>query len=294
MDRTVDHMTQATPARSGRKNSSGLIRDVEILELLGDAEAFHSGGLTMSRISELTGRDKAVISRALATLAESGLVDRDETTLNYRLGGRLYALASRTAQATLAARARTALRQIAQSTRETTHLCVLRGGNVLTLISELSSHEFRTTGWEGITTAAWRTPSGRVLISDWDEASIENWYNEHGRDSALLGPLDPALASAGFAVLESPPPDKAVVTDFASLMGEIHRIRERGYALLDEELEIGVVGASAPIVDFTGRIVAAVNVSGPNSRIGHRLDALGEYVARAAAALSASIGGRSN
>jgi DNA-binding IclR family transcriptional regulator len=269
------------------------MRDVEILELLGDAEAFRNGGLTMSRIAELTGRDKAVISRALATLAEAGLVDRDDTTLSYRLGGRIYALAGRTAQATLAARARTSLRQIAQSTRETTHLCVLRGGNVLTLISELSSHEFRTTGWEGITTAAWRTPSGRVLISDWDEASIENWYNEHGRDSALLGPLDPALASVGFAVLESPPHDKAVVTDFASLMKEIGRIRQRGYALLDEELEIGVVGASAPIFDFTGRIIAAVNVSGPKSRIGHQLDALGEYVARAAGAFSESIGGGS-
>lgn len=284
-------MTQAAQARPGRKNSSGLTRDVEILELLGDAESFRTGGLTMTRIAELTGRDKAVISRALATLAGAGLVERDDATLSYRLGSRLYALASRTAQATLAARARTSLRQIAQSTRETTHLCTLRGGNVLTLISELSSHEFRTTGWEGITTAAWRTPSGRVLISDWDEASIETWYNEHGRDSALLGPLDPALASAGFAVLESPPPDKAVVTDLTSLMTEIRRIRERGYALLDEELEIGVVGASAPIVDFTGRIIAAVNVSGPKSRIGHRLDALGEYVARAATALSASIGG---
>lgn len=284
-------MNAEHPSGAGRRNSSGLSRDVEILELLGDAEAFRDGGLSMTRIAELTGRDKAVISRALATLAESELIERDEANLRYRLGSRIYALAGRTAQATLAARSRAALRQMAQATRETTHLCVLRGGNVLTLLSELSSHEFRTTGWEGITTAAWRTPSGRVLLSDWDEPSIKNWYDEHGRDSALVGPLDPALSSAGFAVLEAPPPDKAVVTDFPSLMTEIRRIRERGYALLDEELEIGVVGASAPIVSFTGRIVAAVNVSGPKSRIGHRLDALGEYVARAATALSASIGG---
>src|SRR5690554_4338043 len=149
-------MEQGAQARPRRRNSSGLTRDVEILELLGDAEAFRNGGLTMSRIAELTGRDKAVISRALATLAESGLVDRDETTLSYRLGGRIYALAGRTAQATLAARARTSLRQIAQSTRETTHLCVLRGGNVLTLISELSSHEFRTTAGR----ASRRLPGG--------------------------------------------------------------------------------------------------------------------------------------
>jgi DNA-binding IclR family transcriptional regulator len=276
-----------------RTNSSGLTRDLEILELLGDAEAFRSGGLGVSRIAQLTGRDKAVISRALATLAASGLVERDAGELTYHLGSRLYALAIRTVETTLAQRSRTFLRHIAQSTRETTHLCVLRGGNVLTLLSELSPHEVRTTGWEGITTAAWRTPSGRVLISDWDESSIANWYNEHGKDRALVGPLDPAMASSGFAVLETPPVDKAVVTDLESLMTEIRLIRTRGYALLDEELEAGVVGASAPITDFTGRVVAAVNVSAPKSRMGHRLDSLGQYVARAAAELSAAIGGRS-
>ncbi|MCU1559725.1 IclR family transcriptional regulator, partial [Mycetocola sp.] len=250
------------------------------------------GGLGVSRIAQLTGRDKAVISRALTTLAASGLVERDPVELTYRLGSRLYALAIRTAETTLAQKSRTILRQIAQSTRETSHLCVLRGGNVLTLLSELSPHEVRTTGWEGVTTAAWRTPSGRVLISDWDEASIASWYNDHGKDTALVGPLDPTMASSRFAVLETPPADKAVVTDFDSLMDEIRRIRSQGYALLDEELEPGVVGASAPITDFTGRVVAAVNVSGPKSRMGHRLEALGQYVARAAAELSGAIGGR--
>lgn len=282
-------MSNATAPR--RTNSSGLTRDLEILDLLGEAEAFEAGGLGVSRIAQLTGRDKAVISRALSTLAASGLVERDPVELTYRLGSRLYALAIRTAETTLAQKSRTILRQIAQSTRETSHLCVLRGGNVLTLQSELSPHEVRTTGWEGVTTAAWRTPSGRVLISDWDEASIASWYNEHGKDTALVGPLDPTMASSRFAVLETPPADKAVVTDFDSLMDEIRRIRSRGYALLDEELEAGVVGASAPITDFTGRVVAAVNVSGPKSRMGHRLEALGQYVARTATELSGAIGG---
>lgn len=273
-----------------RRNSSGLTRDLEIIDLLGSAEAFHSGGLGVNQIAQITRRDKAVISRALATLADAGIATRDERTLTYRLGHRVFALASRTVEATLAQQARPVLRRIAQSTRETTHLCVLRGGNVLTIISELSPHEFRTTGWEGVTTAAWRTPSGRVLISDWDTESIADWYAEHGHDAALVGPLDPAKASAGFAVLESPPADKAVVTDLDSLLQELERIRARGYALLDEELEVGVVGASAPVLDFTGRIIAAVNVSGPKSRIGDQLPSLGSFVARAAADLSTAIG----
>jgi DNA-binding IclR family transcriptional regulator len=167
---------------------------------------------------------------------------------------------------------------------------VLRGGNVLTLLSELSPHEVRTTGWAGITTAAWRTPSGRVLLSDWDEASLTQWYRDHGKDHALVGVLNPDAEPLGFPLLETPPPGAAPVADLDTLLAELTHIRERGYATSDEELEIGVVAASAPVVDFTGRIVAAINVSAPKVRIGQRLDALGVYVARAARELSQRLG----
>ncbi len=288
---TSIYAVQMTPPQSAaRRNSSGLGRDIEIIELLGSDEAVAEGGLGVMRIAQLTGRDKAVISRTMSTLADAELVVRDESSMNYRLGSRLFAIAARTTEASLVSRARPHLRNIAQSTRETTHLCVLRGGNVLTVLSELSPHEFRTTGWEGVTTAAWRTPSGRVLISDWDRASLTRWYQEHGRDQPLVGPLNPAMAAAGFAVLETPPENKAIVRDLDSLLVELQRIRERGYATLDEELELGVVGASAPITDFTGRVVAAINVSAPKSRIGGQLDRLGAYVAQAARELSISLG----
>ncbi len=273
-----------------RRNTSGLARDIEILELLGGPEAMKNRGLGVVRVSQLTGRDKAVVSRSLATLADAGLVDRNETTLSYSLGSRLYALAARTSESRLVSESRPRLRQIALSTRETTHLCVLRGGNVLTIMSELSPHEFRTTGWEGVTTAAWRTPSGRVLLSDWDRSSLARWYEEHGSDLPIVGPTDPEMAAIGFSVLSSPPEDKAVVRDFDSLLEELARIRTRGYATLDGELEQGVVGASAPVRDLNGRIIAAINVSAPKARIGNRLDGLGHYVATAAQELSKQLG----
>ena len=77
---------------------------------------------------------------------------------------------------------------------------------------------------------------------------------------------------------------------FESLLEEIGRIRAHGYALLDEELEGGVVGASAPVFDLNGRIIAAINVSAPKIRMGERLPTLGRYVAEAAAALSEQLG----
>lgn len=281
-----------TPAAaSPRRNSSGLGRDVEILDLLASPEALRAGGLRVLRIAELTGRDKAAISRALATLADAGLVYRNPEDLTYQLGPRLYALAARTTEATMTHRARPLLRRMVQQVRETTHLCVLRGGNVLTLSSELSPYEMRTTGWAGTTTAAWRTPSGRVLISDWDRTSVDEWYAEHGHDAALVDPA--GLGDQGqFRVLDEPPANKVVVSDLESLHAELTRIRRRGYAVLDEELEEGVVGASAPVWGATGSIIAAINVSAPRSRMGTRLDELGSYVARCASSLSAELGGQ--
>lgn len=275
-----------------RRNSSGLGRDIEVLEALGQPEAFRNGGLGVVRIAEITGREKTVISRTLATLAGAGLVSRDPETLTYRLGPRLFALAARTAEAVLVRESRPYLRRIARHTGETTHLSVLRGGNVLTLVSELSPYEFRTAGWEGVTTAAWRTPSGRVLLSDWDDEELAAWYEQHGNDRPMVGPGRTDLVSSAFTVLDAPPPEQVVVHDLSDLRAEIALVRQRGYAISDEELEVGVVAASAPVTDFTGRVIAAVNVSAPKARMPESLDTIGKFVAKATEPLSAHLGGR--
>lgn len=283
--------SSATQA-SARRNSSGLVRDVEILDLLAGPEAQRDDGLRVLQIAELLGRDKATVSRALATLADAGLLRRDPERMTYGLGPKLFALAARTQEAMLVHRARPLLRQMATSTRETTHLCVLRGGNVLTLVSELSSQVVGTTSWAGTTTAAWRTPSGRVLVSDWDQASVASWYATHGHDAALVHPRE-APAPRAFSLLVDPEPDRLVVHDLETLNAELARIRRRGFATSDAELEDGVVAASAPVRDASGVIVAAVNISAPKSRLGGRLDELGRYVARCAKVLSADLGHQS-
>lgn len=278
----------ADSAGSARRNASGLARDIELLELLGASDPRR--GLGVSQLAEMTGRDKGVVSRALATLLESGLVDRDPATLRYRVGSRIYGLAARTSESTLVLASRPLLRRITLATQETSHLCVLREGNVLTLASELSPHEVRTTSWQGVMTAAWRTPSGRALLSDWDREALFAWYEIHGNDQAIVSQLDPRMTTSGFSVLAAPPIDKAVVRDFDSLLVEIDSIKKLGYARLDEELETGVVGASAPVRDFTGSVIAAINVSAPKARMSHRLDELGAFVAHAAADLSTQLG----
>ena len=272
-----------------RRNSAGLRRDLELLEILGSPESESAGGLGVVRVAELAGRDKGGVSRTLATLADAGLVSRDTVTQSYRLGYQLYALAARTLESRLVRASAPFLRRVVTATHETTHLCVLRGGSVLTLASELSELAFRGLGWEGVSTAAWRTSSGRVLVSDWAEHDLRGWYALHGHDDPVTSPVTPLLQSSGgtSAALTDVMP---VVTDFETLWAEVSRIRRRGYAIVDEEFEKGVVGVSAPVFDFRGTIIAAINVSAPKPRLGAHLDEAGMLTARVAAELSSQLG----
>ncbi|WP_205315789.1 IclR family transcriptional regulator [Nonomuraea lactucae] len=245
-----------------RTNSSGLRRDLELIDVL----AQH-GELGVTRVAQLVRREKTQVSRALASLAEEGLVERDPDTQGYRLGWRLYALAARTGEAHLVATAGPYLRRLVGQMHETAHLCVLRGGDVLTLLSESPSHAFRGVGWEGVSVAVPATSAGRVLISDWEPAVVRDWF-------------PPERLTAAGAV-------KFGDTD--ALLKEIARIKARGYATVDEEFEVGVVGCSAPVRDFRGRIIAAINVAAPKGRLGDKLDAAGRLTARIATELTARL-----
>ncbi|MBT5754448.1 MAG: helix-turn-helix domain-containing protein, partial [Acidimicrobiaceae bacterium] len=90
-------------------HTSGLARDLEVLELLGTRGAWEDGGYGVQQISHLLTRDKGQVSRVCQTLLRAGLLNRDRSTKRYTLGHHLYALAMRTQEAHLALLARPTL-----------------------------------------------------------------------------------------------------------------------------------------------------------------------------------------
>lgn len=284
-------MAEAKPTQ--RRNAAGLSRDLDVLEVLGTPEALRSHGLGVNRVAELTARDKGQISRTLATLADAGFVDRDRATGKYRLGFQLYSLASRTAEARFVEEAGRYLRKVVNLTHETTHLCVLRGGNVLTLKSELSNHAFRGVGWEGVSVAALSTSSGRALLSDWNDAEIEEWYQEHAMDTRIIRPIIGASVQDPDAISDAEENRRmGKIKDVEDLKKELNNIRKAGYAKVDEEFEWGLVGASAPIRDHSDRIIGVINVSAPKTRIGSHLDQVGEIIAKVGLEFSLHLGAK--
>lgn len=261
---------------SGRSYGSGLRRDADLLDVLADAPP---DGLGVTAVAERAGRDKAQVSRALAALAQAGLVDRDADTLTYRVGSRLWAIASRSVETQLERVAAPFLREVVDGLHETTHLCVLRSGAVLTVRSELPAHAFRGRGWEGTSVDARATSAGHALLSDLDAAELAAWWERHPA---------PAPVVAGPSVLPARPGARPVT--LARLTEQVAAVRSRGFAAVDEEFEPGLVGVSAPVRDFRGRVVAALNVAAPKPRLGEHLEVAGAFTARVATRLSAALG----
>jgi DNA-binding IclR family transcriptional regulator len=83
------------------------------------------------------------------------------------------------------------------------------------------------------------------------------------------------------------------ISDSDELLNELALVRERGYAVDNEELSIGIRCVGAPIRNVSGRVFAAVSVSGPARKVpDSRIAGLAELVIHYADAISAQLGYR--
>jgi DNA-binding IclR family transcriptional regulator len=82
-------------------------------------------------------------------------------------------------------------------------------------------------------------------------------------------------------------------TTLTALRQQCARIRNDGYAMSENELENGFSAVAAPVRDFSGRVVAAVSVGGPSSRLrGAALEETIRLTCEAAARMSSQLGFR--
>ena len=225
--------------------TAALERGLDALCALADDPAA-ADGLGVVALTERVGGDKSQLSRTLRTLEERGFVERDADTRAYRLGSRIHVLAARVAESRLIAAAPPVMRELVRELGESVHLSVRQGDEVLTLLTESPAATLHAPGRVGGLTPLASTSAGRALAFDLEERELE-----------ALGLAAGTIASA----------------------------RARGYALVREEFEPGLVAAAAPIRS-SGRIIAALNVSAPGFRFDERLDEAGERLVAAARGLS--------
>lgn len=253
-----------TPAR---EDGGGPVqRALSVLDLLGEEGASPLGVVEIAR---QLGRDKSQVSRVLKILADSGFVDRESDSLRYRIGTRLFSLGARAVDQRLRDEADALVEREAARLGERVEVCVRSGGTCMTIGTAAPETELRAVGWVGRTVPLSCTAAGRALLFDLDTAAIARLLVTTGLTSG--GPDAPRSL------------DEVVV--------RLRADRERGVALARHEMDRGLVSVGVPVRDASGRVVAAVAASGPDSRMDPVLPETSALVARAGRELSVALGG---
>jgi DNA-binding IclR family transcriptional regulator len=223
------------------RKQSGAARVMAVLEVLGAADTTQfPEGMTVSDVSRTLCRERSVVSRQLRSLRDSGLVARDDEG-HYKLSWRLFALALRAGDRHLTQTAVPLMFRLTAMVRERSYLTVLNDGEVLTVHSESAHRSIEATGWAGRTVPVNRCSSGMALLLDHDD--------DHILEIVQRGPNGIGGRAA---------------RDF---LDHVRAAREVGYTVADRIFDPELVGIGAAVRDCSGRITAAVNLSGPASRV---------------------------
>lgn len=225
--------------------------------------------LTPSEIARRTRIPRATAHRIVSTLRQIGLLDQDRERDSYRLGLKLFELGSRVvASMDLYREAAASVGHLQQLTGETVHLCVFNGSHMVLI----QRRELEVVPSNTLTTI--------------EEAPVHCT----GVGKAFLAFQDAATQTRLLAdELARFTPNTLV--DAKDLRAEFRRIFAEGHAFDMEEHQLGIRCVAAPIRDATGRVTAAMSISGPVDRMPiSRLHALAPIVREAGRAISSRLG----
>lgn len=246
---------------------------VNALRLL---EAFQEDEeLGVTQLSKRLVLHKNNVFRLLATLAQEGYIEQSDESDRYRLGVKSLELGQAFGRhATLLRRARPLLVELAEQTREAAHLAVMRGFEVVHLDAEVPDLLVVAASRVGRRLPLHCTALGKALLG----CSAERVREDYDRTVVNAGELEGRTTST--------------IVDPHKFFEHLRTVSVQGFATDLEECEPGLCCAAAPVFDASGRVVAAVSVSGPEFRLGEdRL--LGDIVAAtmtAAERLSRGLG----
>ncbi len=218
-----------------------LRKGLEVIDCFARQESW-----SLTELTGALGQSKATVFRILYTLEEFGYLNKDPNTGRYTLGLRFHTLGSAAVrQEHLRWQALPPLQDLAQQTGETVQVGILYDGAAICVQAVEGTRLMRMQAFVGKRTPAHASALGKTLLAHLPQAEVETF-----------------LATR---TLEAFTPN--TLTDPPRLREALHRIRAAGYALDEEEMEIGLRCIGAPITDHTGRPCACVAISGPSVRM---------------------------
>lgn len=211
-------------------------------------EQFHDevDELGVTELSKRLKLHKNNVFRLLATLESRGYIEQNRATENYRLGLKALELGQTfIKQMGLLRQARPILDRMVEDCNETSYVAIFKENHIVYLDVVETGLTVRVVSRVGSRLPAYCTASGKVHLAFMSDEEVES----------ILG---------GQQLVQHTP---TTLTNIDQLKAELAQVREKGYALDNEELDPGVRCLAAPIRDYTRRIVGAVSVSGPSMRL---------------------------
>jgi IclR family KDG regulon transcriptional repressor len=248
---------------------SSNVRAVErALQILGCFDEKHPDR-GVSEIAQAVGLHKATTHRIVTTLLSYGYLERAEDGQRYRLGLRLADLGFKVLRRMdLRREALPIMANLAARLDETCDLSIYDRGEAYYIEVVQGNRALTIAAAVGRGLPAHATASGKVLLA---------FRTETDPPAALD---DPLVAYT-----------HRTITRPADLRRQLEVVRAQGYAVDDEELELGVRAVSAPVLDRDGKVVAALSVASPTSRLPlDRIPALANEARQAAEAISLRLG----
>ncbi len=219
-------------------------RGLSILECYSDPVSVRQRGrLTLTDAGKLTGLTRGTARRLLLTLKELHYLDSDGK--HFWLTPKILGLANGfMTPLGLGDASAAILQELTQRVDESASVGILDEEEIVYIERVEVRRIYSSRIVNGTRLPAFCSSIGRVLLGGLSDSKLERWLDKY--------PLRPLT--------------QHTITDRKAFVAEIERVRECGYAVIDEELEIGIRSIAVPIIGENGRVVAALNNSTSTAR----------------------------
>lgn len=227
--------------------------------------------LGVTELSKRLKLHKNNVFRLLATLESRNYIEQNRVTENYRLGLKTLELGQTfIKQMGLLRQSRPVLESLVKECNETTYVAILKDSHIVYLDVVETDLTVRVVPRVGSRLPAYCTAAGKVQLAYMTEEELDHYL--------------PNKELKGFT--------PTTITDRDAFKAHLKTIAEQGYAIDNEEMDVGVCCVGAPIRDYTRRIIGAVSISGPSMRFSReRMEKeLIPLVKRAAEDISTKLG----
>lgn len=232
-----------------------------------------SGPMGLMELSNQLGLHKSTAHRLLTSLICMGYARQDEDTQKYMLSYKIVGLSGQLLdKIDILPIAHSYMKQLAELSQETVHL-VQRNDKDIIYIDKVESKvsSIRMVSQIGMIHPMYCSGVGKAILATLSIEEVTKIWNE--------------------SIIEKKTENTIVSLD--KLLEVLERVRKCGYAIDDEENEIGVRCIAACIYDYRGKAKYAFSISAPVSRMSdERIKELSEYVLQVKNDLSLALGYR--